>query len=354
MENAMDYIRWRGDLSFDSAPFNDVDCFICSQLSTPDYSGIADRESVTLAEAAERYFLHHTEDKSNLGVLQSVHVLPMLRSLSESPRYRDIVLEGYENKINEESREQFCAVTVRLPDGTMVISYRGTDDTIVGWNEDFNIAINEPVPAQSDAVDYLVRHGSGFCGDIVLTGHSKGGNLAVYAAVNAPISLRGKIRSAVSFDGPGFRREFLESDAYRAAEPILRTILPQHSLVGVILGGAGQRVIVSSTVSGPMSHDGFNWQVTRDGFVSEPTLAATSEAYSQALNQLIDGMEQEEMQAFINELFTVLNSTEADTLTELRSLKPAALLELVNRLLRGKHINSFTTGFLEKFIKAML
>lgn len=354
MENTMDYIRWRGDLSFDAAAFNDVDCFLCSQLSSPDFTDIAGSESVTLQEASERYFLHHTEDKSNLGVLQSTHVLPMLRHLADSPRYQDIVLEGFENKISGENREQFCAVTLRLPDGTMVISYRGTDDTIVGWNEDFNIAIHDSVPAQKDAVDYLVRHGAGFCGDIVLTGHSKGGNLAIYAAVNAPEPIRSRIRSAVSFDGPGFRKEFLETEDYRRAEPILRTILPQHSLVGVILNGAGAQTIVSSAVSGPMSHDGFNWQVTRDGFVTERGLAATSQAYSEALNALVMGMEPADMQAFIDELFTVLNSTEANTLTELRNLKPGTLLELINKLLRGKRINSFTTGFMEKFIKAML
>lgn len=352
MANVMDYMEWRGDLSYSAAPFNDIDCFICAELSYFDYEGIADTQSARLGDAVERYLQLHPDGAGNLGVLQSKRILPMFKKIPECPRYSEILVDGFENIINEQNEEQFSAVTLMLPDGSMVISYRGTDDTIVGWKEDFNISINDSVPAQLDAVDYLIRHSAGFCGDIILTGHSKGGNLAIFAAANAPEPIKYRIRGAVSFDGPGFKEDFLASEGYKQVEGICKTVMSQHSLVGVILNTAGRRVITNSTVMGPLSHDVFHWLVNKNEFIEEQDLSVASRAYATALNTLVLGMEPADMAAFIDELFDTLNSTEADTISELLQLKNTEKLELAGKLITGKRVNGFTSDFIENLIKA--
>lgn len=353
MANAMDYIAWRADLSFMQAPINEVDCFLLSQLSTPDYTGIADHGPVTIREAAELYFQSHTEDVSNLGVLQSTGVLPMLRMAAGTPRFGEVTIEEYVNLVAPEKDEQFSAVTLNLPDGTRVIAYRGTDDTIVGWKEDFHIAIREPVPAQQDAAAYLTRMGTGFCGDLLLVGHSKGGNLAVWAAANAPEEVQEKIRSVYSFDGPGFMDPFLQSEGYLAVKDRITTVMSQHSVVGVLLKCAGKTEIVRSRISGPMAHDGFQWEVMGPKFENMTELSPASRAYEKAADDMIFGMERADLEAFMEEFFAAIETSGVSTLAEFNAMKAPAKLEVLKALYRGKRVNEFAVEFLEKMIRAL-
>jgi len=210
------------------------------------------------------------------------------------------------------------------------------------------------VPAQLAAADYLNRVCTGFCGDIIVVGHSKGGNLAVYAAANANRAVKERLLAVYSFDGPGFLDSFLQSEGYLAVKPIVRTVMSQHSIVGVLLKLAGTEVIVKSTVAGPMSHDGFNWEVLGTHFTQLSGLAAASRAYEQAVDGLVFGMSREDMCAFINEMFDILEGTGASTIAELSRLKPAAKLELLRNLHQSKRVNGFASEFLEKFGKAIL
>jgi len=353
MTNAMDYLSWRGDLSFEQVPCNEVDCFLFSQLSTPDYTGIADHGEIPLRTVSEYYFQYHTEDVKNLGVLQSTGVLPMLKKLADCPRFQDIRMSGYVNIVEPEKDEQFSAVSLILPDGTLVVSYRGTDDTIVGWKEDFHIAIKEAVPAQLDAAAYLSRVGTGFCGDIILVGHSKGGNLAVWAAANAPEKLQQKIRAVYSFDGPGFQETFLQSEGYLRVRDRVKTVMSQHSIVGVLMHVAGTAEIVKSQISGPMAHDGFYWEVMGPGFIRMEELSAASRAYETAADEMIFGMNREDLEAFMNEFFDTIEASGVETLAELHSMKAASKLEVLKALHQGKRVNGFATEFLEKMIKAL-
>ena len=353
MANTLDYLSWRGDLNFAASPFSEIDSFIISQLSTPDYSGIvpSDGESVPLPEVVEKYFETHVDDVSTLGVLQSTYVLPMLRALPETPRFRDARLSFAVNRVRQENEEQFCAVTVELPDGSSCISFRGTDDTIIAWKEDFNLATRASVPAQKDAAEYVEKVASLRTGEIRICGHSKGGNLAVYSACSVNASLRNRISSTVSYDGPGFNASFLEGEGYLSMKDKITTVLSQNSLVGTLLETAGEPLIVKSDKAGPMAHDGFSWQVLGNSFVREPALSETSIFFKRVMAETLGSLETEEKQAFVDELFDTLLSTGAVTITDLTNFTPQQVLEMVKNLHDGKKIKSFGRAVAEHMLK---
>lgn len=353
MTNTFDYLDWRGDLSFSASPFCEVDMFICSQLSTPDYSGIVPKEGrpVPLCDVAEKYFSCHTEDVGSLGVLQSTSVLPMLRALAGTERYRNARLCGPENIVDLENEEQFCAVTVLLPDGTMCVSFRGTDDTIIAWKEDFNLATKPIVPAQIDARKYLVNAASAHRGKIRVCGHSKGGNLAVFAAASVPKRVRNRILQVVSFDGPGFSDAFLSSPGYLEIKDRIVTVLSQNSLVGTLLSTAGSTEIVHSCKSGPMAHDGFSWEVKGTEFVKEEALSETSLSFDRLMDETLSGLSTEEKQAFVDELFGTLLATGAETITDFMKLSKIEILETMKNLYSGKDVHNFTSAVIDRLVK---
>lgn len=356
MNNSLDYVKWRGDLSFEFSPVNEVDIFLFSQLSTPDYSGIVPQggESIALAEAGPKFFEIHGDSVSQLGVLQSEYVIPMLRLLPGTERFGSIKLSGYINKVITENVEQFSAVTIDLPCGARCVSFRGTDDTIIGWKEDCNLAVSESVPAQEDALEYLISSAEGFCGDLYVCGHSKGGNLAVYAAAKAPDDIKAHIKSVYNFDGPGFSAEFLASGGYSAVKDRVITVLSQNSLVGILLSQVGTLKYVRSFRSGPIAHDGFTWEVLGKEFVPEDGLSDSSRAIKKAINETLSGMDTGEKQGFIDELFALLLSTGSETITELSNDIRASKLQSTAEAVKSLHASKSVTAFMLKVAGSVL
>lgn len=355
MANALEYILWRGDISFSVSPVNEVDIFLFSQLSTPDYKGIVpgDASSENIQAVADKYFSTHDESVKNLGALQSESVLPMLRMLPDTARFGTLRLAGFQNRVIEEKEEQFCAVTILLPDGRICVSFRGTDDSIIGWKEDFHLAIKESVPAQLDALEYLRWAADTFPGKIIVCGHSKGGNLAVYAAVHAPQHIQNRIDRVISFDGPGFRPEFIISEAYQAISEKISTVLSQNALVGTLLNRAGEAVIVKSSVLGPMAHDGFSWEVLGCEFVRCTELSEPSQVFDRAISATLEEMSDEEKDSFVTELFDILLSTGADTVSQLTDLRLSQTYEVARSLRKDEKVHHFTLRFLEQMIKSI-
>lgn len=185
MGNIMDYIEWRGDLPFTQSEFNDVDNLILACFSYVNLDGIpeaASQNGIELKALTEKFLRLHTEkelkeDKSFIRFAPF-----MMLEMAKTERFGQCVIRNYVNEIVAEEAQQFSAVEICLSDGTSYISFRGTDDTIVGWKEDFNLSTGV-VPAQERAVEYLRRIAGSLQEMVRVGGHSKGGNLAVYGAV---------------------------------------------------------------------------------------------------------------------------------------------------------------------------
>ncbi len=320
MSNLMDYLDWRGDMSFTASPFNDVDNLIFSMLSFLDLRDIVPGDvlagPVKLERACQRFFEAHPEGLP-LGVLIPAVTGDLFRKAADSVRFRDVYLACVRDELDEGEGKQFAAMTFLLPDNSLFIAYRGTDDTLVGWHEDFQLSFLSPTPSQQSAAAYLCEMAGLFKGAIRLGGHSKGGNLAIYAAVRAPEGIRERILRAYSNDGPGFTEEMIASEAYRSMEDKLLTLLPQSSIVGMLLEQSGPYEVVKSTNMRLLQHDPFSWQILGPRFVPMPALEPEAVAGGERIRRWLAQMNPTERLIFTEVFFHVLEAGNAKTLTDL-------------------------------------
>ena len=336
MANAIDYIDWRGDLSFDVSPFNEVDNLLLCRLTSLDFTGIvpADGE-MPLAEAARLYFERYGDEGRRLGVLLAPGSVTMVKRMLQSARFSRLVLADYENRVDERRELQFCAVTVLVPDGTAFVAFRGTDDTLVAWKEDFYMGSMRTVPAQEEAAVYLCRAAWRYEQPLRVGGHSKGGNLSVYAAMSAPEEVQARLLDVYNNDGPGFRDSVGGTEGYRRVKERIHTILPQYSLVGVLLKTDDDFEIVESCETGISAHNGFTWQVKGRRFVRCADFPFRTRVFSEAMRGWTEDLSYDERRELTDLFFGALESTGARTLTDLtaQKLRKAAAVtrELLSR-----------------------
>ena len=319
-----DYVNWRGDLSFAQDPFNEVDSVILSMVCFLDFKDIVpaphEQGSVTLADAMG-CIPQKFEGERRLGAILPDDILYMSHAAARAPRYRDAKLFAFENIIDEEKEMQFCALSFRLSDDSLFVAYRGTDDTIVGWKEDFNMTFLSHVPAQERAAAYLNEVAARHSGPIRTGGHSKGGNLAVWAAVHSHPTVRSRILFAYSNDGPGVTREMLESREYITMRDRCMNYVPQSSLVGMLMEHDENYQIIYSNKNGLMQHDPYSWAVCRNQYVYLEERSSFGEHSDAAIRLWLNSMTADERRDLVHDLFEVLESTGAKTLTELTQNK---------------------------------
>ena len=316
MANIFDYLIWRGDLSFLEAPFNEIDNLILSRVSYfPFDNTIEENECITIKEAYEKF---EKLDKQKIHILQKEDI-DLFPALAKSERFANLKLKKYINKIDIKSEKQFSAITIILPDNTAYISYRGTDNTLVGWKEDLNMSFMDLVPSQIDAVNYLNNLEKEIKGDIRVGGHSKGGNLAVYAAAFCLKKIKNKIIQVYNNDGPGFCKKIIESNEYIEILPKIHTFIPQSSVVGRLLNHEEKYTVVESTQVGLLQHDLYSWQVLGGNFVTLEEVTNGSQIVDKTIKEWLKSISPEERGKFLDILFEILNSTDAKTLSEMSS-----------------------------------
>lgn len=333
MGNIMDYISWRGDLTFAQSPFNEVDnlilaCF--SYVNLDRIPAVTRQKGIELKKLVKEFKKLHTikeleADKSFIRLAPF-----MMFEMAESVRFGNCVIRNYVNEIVTEAEQQFSAVEIVLDDGTSYISFRGTDDTIIGWKEDFNLSTGV-VPAQERAVEYMQRISDKASGMLRVGGHSKGGNLAIYGSVMCK-SVHDKILEIYSNDGPGFSKEFQESPETAEMMPKIIRIIPEYSIIGTLLEHEKQPIIVASTSRGLLQHDGFSWEVQGPGLVRRDSLNKTALRFIEILHKWIDGMDTEQKRLLIEDLFATLQASGCENLSEVQSGGLKSLAAMVKRL----------------------
>lgn len=333
MGNIMDYISWRGDLTFAQSPFNEVDnlilaCF--SYVNLDRIPAVTRQKGIELKKLVKEFKKLHTikeleADKSFIRLAPF-----MMFEMAESVRFGNCVIRNYVNEIVTEAEQQFSAVEIVLDDGTSYISFRGTDDTIIGWKEDFNLSTGV-VPAQERAVEYMQRISDKASGMLRVGGHSKGGNLAIYGSVMCK-SVHDKILEIYSNDGPGFSKEFQESPETAEMMSKIIRIIPEYSIIGTLLEHEKQPIIVASTSRGLLQHDGFSWEVQGPGLVRRDSLNKTALRFIEILHKWIDGMDMEQKRLLIEDLFATLQASGYENLSEVQSGGLKSLAAMVKRL----------------------
>ncbi len=311
MANLSDYAKRVGALRFEREPLNEVDVACFSQLTYLPY-GIAFEQAQSLSMAEAAALMEHVEAEHVYNVFFKKR-LELMRAMSSSPRYADIRLSGYVKETDPESEKQFCALTLTLPDGTRVIGYEGTDSTLVGWKEDFNMSFESPVPAQKDARAYLERMAEGGQAPLIVTGHSKGGNLAVWASAFARREVQERILGVYSFDGPGLMDRDVESAGYAAVTGRILAYLPQGSLVGMLMRRHEPGIVVKSEGFSVLQHDLFTWVVEDDApaFVRLPQLSRMAVLRDEVLDEWLGGLSLQQREVFCDAIYSVLSADES-------------------------------------------
>ena len=230
MSNIVDYIKWRGDLSFEADPINEIDNLILSRISYLPFKEIKFNNKEKFKILANRFLELKKED------FHQIDDISLIEELAKSNRYKDLIFSDYYEKIDEEEEKQFAAITVWLPNNELFVSYRGTDATIVGWKEDFNMSFMINVPSQLEGVKYLEAISKKyFRKKLRIGGHSKGGNVAVYSSIFCNKKTKSRIIDVTNADGPGFDKSIIQTKEYKEILDRIHTFIPQTSIIGRLL-----------------------------------------------------------------------------------------------------------------------
>lgn len=336
--------------TFAEKPFGDTDSLVLSQLSYIHFDVVLNRypigtkleiRDLLRAEDMEQMLFHVRDPQNNKKLLYH---------LSASPRFRNMRFGDFMSKTSETLEEQFAAVTFYM-DGQAYIVFRGTDSSLIGWKEDFNMAFLPRVPAQEDALLYLNGIAERFSGRLYLCGHSKGGNLAIYAAAMAETAVQARIETIFAHDAPGFSREMLESAGYRSIQNRIRKTIPQSSLIGMLLENHDTYSVVESRQLGIMQHDPFSWVVENGEFRAVDALTPGAQYMNHALDNWIAGMSMEERERFVDALYSVLSAGNITNVFDLKNvLQPANLTAMHSAMTK---LDPETRDFLLQVIRSL-
>ena len=306
MGNIIDYTEAYADLTFAEKEFNKVDALILSQFSYFKLDGFVPsvgsfEDGVTIADIAAKdnvsdLFTDERYAKNNIALFEA---------MARPKRFKDIRLNHYINLLSSRWEMQFSAVTAYLMPGVTHVIFRGTDETVVGWKEDFNMSYMTPIPAQVKAVDYLHYAAERIAGDFSVGGHSKGGNLAVYSAMKCSALVRDRISIIYSQDGPGFTKETLLDSDFDAIAGRICKYVPHSSIIGMLLQSQEDYKVIMAKSFGILQHDPFNWIVTDDDFVYRDDVAGRYEISDEAVNEWADRADPEEMKVFVDKVYEV-------------------------------------------------
>ncbi len=326
MANMLSYLAWRGDVSMAYSPFGDVDSLILATLSYLDYpAGTTAIRDVPGACPPPR--------EDSIAFVKESRALLCAAAMTE--RFAGVEIHHAVGVIDQEREMQFAAMTCDLSDGAHVLAFRGTDDTIIGWHEDFNMAFESPIPAQTAAVRYLHAVAAEVEGPLILTGHSKGGNLAIYAASHAEESVRARIRWVYSFDGPGLDDATAAGEGYAAIARKIRSFVPSQSVIGLLMAYHPDYTVVKSDAVSLLQHDTFTWQVLGSQFVQATELDVSSQLVDQTVHAWLSQVTPEERQRFVTTVFDLLEATGATTVQGLLKNVPdraGALLKALQKV----------------------
>lgn len=351
MGTVLDYLREYGDFSFREKPMNEVDSLALCQLSYLKFDGLVpdvrdNKKAVTLKSLAE----HEDFDRLFSDVRYEKVNRELVQGMLAGKRYRSLKLNYYVNLVEKRWETQFSAVTYILEDSTVYVAYRGTDENIVGWKENLNMAFSSPIPGQEYSVRYLDTVAGRLHKPFYLGGHSKGGNLAVYSAMKCSDELKERIIRIYSMDGPGFRPEVLEGGGYEAIADRVVKILPHSSLVGMLFETDMRFQVVESKTFGLAQHDPYTWLVEEDHLVRVDHIYERTKRMDGTLNQWILSLNEQQLRVFVDTLYQVISASQADNLIEFT----ADWKKSMNGMLAAiKEVDEETMGMLKEILKAL-
>ena len=313
----LDYLQWRNDVPLSVSPFNEVDNVIFSYLSyidfrdlKEDWKGFFDLKDL-FRDFCKKYSL---EEIQTTGEFTERAPL-LLQEMMAGERFSATKVGYYAEDFDKDKVKQFAALVFLLPDGRNYISFRGTDKTITGWKEDFLMSCQSETAGAKEAVAYFNKIAPVLEGELILGGHSKGGNFAMYAAAFCEAEYKERIVQVYNNDGPGFREEVIQSPEFQELLPKIITIAPQSSIIGQLLSNPAKQHVIHSTAKGILQHDAMTWEAEKDTLVFSE-LDELSEYTKTTLGSWLESMDDETRESLCTTAFSLIESTKSETFIE--------------------------------------
>lgn len=313
MSNILDYIKWRGDISLSNSKFNELDNIIFSRFSYLPFEKIKMKENETIGQLAKKF------EKVNDEYFNMQDDKKLIKEIGNVDRFKDLIISDYYALTDYKKEKQFVAITIHLGGGEIYLSYGGTDNTLLGWKEDFNLSFMINIPSQLEGLKYIKKVAKKYTEKMHLGGHSKGGNIAVYSAIFAPKTIQKRIIDITNHDGPGFDKSIIEREEYKKIIKKVHTYIPQSSIIGRLLEHEEEYIIVKSMQKGVMQHDIYSWQVLGTEFIKEEKITNGSEMINETVRNWLKTTTPEQRESFINILYEVITTTKAKTFKEFTS-----------------------------------
>ena len=322
MKNMLDYIKEFGHVSFEERAFSEIDALVLTELEYLPLEKVVPSDEngenfVTVKEIAEYMQEHKQElfDENPMMITEERHEVSQV--IADASRFQSLKFFGVVSEWDKDTTKQFAAVTVEVEPSVRLVIFRGTDETLIGWKEDFLMTYSPLVAAQTDAKEYLAKQASLWSGDLMVSGHSKGGNLAIYAAATQEEDVQLRIVDIFCFDSPGLYRSVLETKGYQNIVPLAMRYIPQDSLVGLMLESEVPYVIVKSNATGAMQHSAMTWEIEDGQFIKMEKLTKNSQLNEQTFKKWTESVSDEELELFWNVFFELLFSVGIDTVNDL-------------------------------------
>ena len=312
MANINDYLIWRGDLPINSSfKFNEIDSMILARFSYLLFNKINMKEKETIESISNKMKDFDNDDFNYNGDKE------LITNLGQSNRFKDMIVSDYIKKNDKKMEKQFSAITIHISDKELYVSYIGTDKSILGWKEDFNMSFMEKIPAQIEGYKYLNNISKKYPNkQIRIGGHSKGGNIAIYSSITVPEDIQNKIIKVYNYDGPGFEKSFIEKNNNNKIAKKICSYIPQDSIIGRILYHIGDHKIIYSIEKGILQHDIYSWQVIKNDIVTLNNVTHSSELINSTLHEWLKNSTPKQRKIFVDAVFEIFNSTEANTFGE--------------------------------------
>ena len=331
--NMYDYLIWRGDLTFDRDPFNAVDNLLFSYAAYTDLREvITSDEPVTISQAIEAFFKLHTEEECLKSGSLIAHAPVIMRRMGASKRFGNVLITNYVRDINEQQSQQFSAMHFGIDKRTSYVAFCGTDDTIVGWKEDFQLSY-KIVNAQLMAAEYLNRTVDKRLHRYIVGGHSKGGNLAVYGAMMATDAVKKKITAVYSNDGPGISDIAMDKKKFASIKGKLIKVIPEFSIFGLLFDNGEKRIVIESEKSGAYEHDAVGWMIQGNDFV-RGTLSNDSLAIQDVVNAYLEALTLQEREELVDELYEAFVNAGIKNTTDFTQKGIPVILKFIREMTR--------------------
>ena len=312
MPNIIDYIEWRGDLSFENSPINEIDDIIFSRFSYIPFKCIELKDIDTIGDIALK--MKDLDIDNYLWDDDKV----FLQKIGNCKRFKNIKVSDYIEIFDKAAEKQFAAITLWIQDSKKYISFRGTDSSLVGWKEDLNMGFRKDVPSQKEAVKYLDSIANKYKDNLIVGGHSKGGNLAVYSSVFCKDNVKDRIERVINADGPGFDNSVILTKNYKKMLNRIQTYIPQSSIVGRLLEHEEEYQVVKSVQKGIMQHDIYSWEIEPTKLIRIPTVTNNSEIFNGIVSDWLKNTTPKQRENFINVIYEIIMETQAQKTSDFR------------------------------------